>query len=350
MEERPGFFNENRHSATPSQKKPAYWTLLVGPAFLLGGAVMIVTSLYVLLDWGTTAEEDLTLAEGVATDIEVRQSRIRNDDRHYLYFTVAGYRTEYASYQRNFAALRRAVESGQPMQIWVSTKQETVFPRNGWVPLYKASIRGEPILTYAEVVAEKKAGPVGGPITILVLGCVGVVGGVYLIYVTIREIRRVGMAAALILEPVAPLSVVPTEPRPAKTVGPEADYWKRVTWMTVAMSVVVYSILPLLMLEPKVQARMVEVFGPAPLGYPVLLVVLVAGTLLYVPIPWFFWHSSRLALQVFDDRKNPGFVYLLTVGFYHPHLLRSQIISIAGVLYAISIAVAWFVYLTILGL
>ena len=37
--------------------------------------------------------------------------------------------------------------------MWVSTKQETLFPRNGWVPLYGLKRGDKVILTYKDVVS-----------------------------------------------------------------------------------------------------------------------------------------------------------------------------------------------------
>jgi hypothetical protein len=113
---------------------------------------------------GTTPEEDLTLVEGVAT--EVRTSSVSGSE--ILEFKVAGHQTEYASDRPKYEQVLVAVGSGQPVRVWISTRQETLFPRQGWVPLYKMSVGDQPVLEYAEVVGHKAEGAYAA----LVVGCV----------------------------------------------------------------------------------------------------------------------------------------------------------------------------------
>lgn len=116
---------------------------------------------------GTTPEEELTLVEGVPTDVELtRQTGQRGDTAYFLTFKVGEYFTEYSSLDPRFDDVLSAVRADVPLRVWVSTKQETVFPRRGRVPLYKLSTADKMVLTYPEVVG-RKANRTG---SILILG------------------------------------------------------------------------------------------------------------------------------------------------------------------------------------
>src|SRR5262249_2935961 len=86
----------------------------------------------------------------------------------YLKFTVGGFRTEYSSSRPRYLEVLAAVRSGQPVRAWVSTKQETLFPRKGWVRLYKLSTADGEVRDYDTGVADKA----GGSRPVLILGCV----------------------------------------------------------------------------------------------------------------------------------------------------------------------------------
>src|SRR6266540_2098866 len=85
-----------------------------------------------------------------------------------LKFTVGGFRTEYSSKRPRYEEILAAVRGGQPVQAWVSTKQETLFPRRGWVPLYKLRLDGKIVLDYDTTVAEKA----DRDRPLLILGCI----------------------------------------------------------------------------------------------------------------------------------------------------------------------------------
>jgi hypothetical protein len=119
--------------------------LLIG---LLGLGISVFSSFY-----GTTPEEDLTLVEGLPGDISLSEVTGRYGHKHdTLHFTIGGYRTEYGSDAPKFQDVLAVVDGKNPIQAWVSTKRETVFARDDWVPLYKLSEDGKPVLTYSDVV------------------------------------------------------------------------------------------------------------------------------------------------------------------------------------------------------
>jgi hypothetical protein len=108
--------------------------------------------------WGTTPEGELTLAEGVGKNVRQTTISSRYGETYVLHFTVGPYATEYASDRPEYEGVRAAVESGEPIRVWVSTKRETLFERQGWVPLYKVEHGGSLVLRYASVVDEHRKG------------------------------------------------------------------------------------------------------------------------------------------------------------------------------------------------
>src|SRR5262249_29384757 len=95
----------------------------------------------------------------------------------------------------------------------------------------------------------------------------------------------------------------------------------RLIMATAMVSVLIYLALVLVSFDSAVQDTYVKAFGECPLGMPNLLFVLALQTLLYLPMPWVFWHWMRVTFQAGQDDKLPfAFVYLLTVGDVHPDL------------------------------
>ena len=124
-------------------------------AMLLAGLSVLGIGLFAHL-YGTTAESELTLVEGVPVDVKVSEiPRRRGANARVLKFTVSGQPTQYSDDAPNFGAVLAAANGGVPVQLWVSTKQETVFPRSGWAPIYKLRVDGRQVLSYSEVVGRK---------------------------------------------------------------------------------------------------------------------------------------------------------------------------------------------------
>jgi hypothetical protein len=113
---------------------------------------------------------------------------------------------------------------------------------------------------------------------------------------------------------------------------------------TAFLSGLVYLCIVATTLDSGVQETSVKAFGERPAGMPNLLFIFGLQTLLYLPMPWVFWHSTRLTLQAVQDGGLASIGYLLTVARVHPHLRKSQMVCIAGVVYFIAVAVAWIIY------
>jgi hypothetical protein len=125
---------------------------------------------------------------------------------------------------------------------------------------------------------------------------------------------------------------------------------KRRMAATVAMSVLIYAIIVLTSLESAAQEIFIMAFGERPAGMPNLLFMLALQTLLYLPMPWVFWHGMRLAFQAHEDGRRYSVWYILTIGRRHTHLRQSQWVCIAGLMYFFVICAAWIIYAAALGI
>jgi hypothetical protein len=119
---------------------------------------------------------------------------------------------------------------------------------------------------------------------------------------------------------------------------------------TVFFSVMVYSIFVLVSLESGPREIAILAFGQQPLGIPNLFFVLALQTLLYLPVPWIFWHALKVAWQGKRDGKGFSIGYLFADSRYHPELWVSRWVCIGGLFYFIAICAAWIVYASILGI
>ena len=123
-------------------------------AFLVAGLVFLAAGEYGRR-YGTTPESELIVTTGVAGDATVTTVRGRyGQTTDFLWFTVNGHRVDYASDTKGYGRLMEAVKTGVPLTVGVSTKRETLFPRQGWVPIYSLSIGTEPLLTYHDTVTK----------------------------------------------------------------------------------------------------------------------------------------------------------------------------------------------------
>jgi hypothetical protein len=164
------------------------WLLSVA-ALLLGTAFLGLYAFERL--HGTTPENELTLVEGVPEDVALTEQAIRGRrPARFLKFTVGGYRTEYSEYRPRFEGVAEAVQSGRPLRVWVSTRRETLFPRAGWVPLYKMSVDEHNVLAYADVAGEQE----GGNHLFLIPAAILIAAGAWGGYHSLRRRPRKGIS------------------------------------------------------------------------------------------------------------------------------------------------------------
>jgi len=135
----------------------------------------------------------------------------------------------------------------------------------------------------------------------------------------------------------------PPKPNPDMTLN-------RLTIATAFISVLICVVFVLVSFDPAVQETFVAAFGERPAGVPNIIFVLALQALLFLPMPWVFWHGMRLAFQARDDGRGLGIVYLLTVGRSHPHLRTSVRVCIGGLVYFVVLCAAWIAYTAARGI
>jgi hypothetical protein len=135
------------------------------------------------------------------------------------------------------------------------------------------------------------------------------------------------------------------EPRPLQ----DTTVKRRIA-LTAIISVMIYLIIILVSCESAVRETFVKAFGERRAGLPNSVFMLDLQTLLYIPMPWVFWHASRLAMQALEDGRRPGVGYLLTVGRSHPHLRHSQNVCVGGLVYFVVVCAAWIIFAAARGI
>jgi hypothetical protein len=127
---------------------------------------------------GTTPEPELTVVQGVPYNVEWSEVTGRGGSRtRFLHFNVGEHRTTYSQSDPKFDDVAAAITSGHPVRAWVSTRQETIFPRQGWVPLYQLSLGQWQVLAYADTIArraEQSKSILTMAMVLLVSGAIGV--------------------------------------------------------------------------------------------------------------------------------------------------------------------------------
>lgn len=121
-----------------------------------------------------------------------------------------------------------------------------------------------------------------------------------------------------------------------------------------ALPALVYALFIAVPFFPDVQPVLVKAFGSRPLGQPVMLVVALAQAILLLPFVFALHHFMRIAEQAAKDGRGLGkvglLVYTMTVGQRHPHLRRSQVFSLIGLVYFVALCGAWIAYADMKGI
>jgi hypothetical protein len=114
------------------------------------------------------------------------------------------------------------------------------------------------------------------------------------------------------------------------------------------MPALIYALLVGTTFSPGVQPVLVKAFGAEPFGFPVAPVVAGAIVVLFLPFALALHHFMLIAERAAVDGRSLGTIGLLayaaSVGQRHPDLRRSQLISLAGVLYFVLACAAWILY------
>jgi hypothetical protein len=118
--------------------------------------------------------------------------------------------------------------------------------------------------------------------------------------------------------------------------------------MSYALAAVIYAVIIGTTFSPDVQPVLAKAFGSAPFGFPVVWVVAAAQAVLLFPFIFAVHHFMLIAEQAAADGHSVGKIglltYLASVGERHPHLRRSQIISLGGMIYFVLVCGLWIAY------
>jgi hypothetical protein len=126
------------------------WAFCIGVLLFGVGALCLYVHIRTI---GIAPESQLTLVEGVPSDAQLSTFHGRYGAKtDTLRFKVGGYLAVYSSDDPKFNDVLEVVKARDRVRAWVSTRRETLLPREGWVPLYKLSRGDEEILTYSDVV------------------------------------------------------------------------------------------------------------------------------------------------------------------------------------------------------
>lgn len=134
----------------------------------------------------------------------------------------------------------------------------------------------------------------------------------------------------------------------------------KVVLKTVIISVVIYAILVGIHFDPEVRATFVKAFGPKPFGLPVTVVVIIAESLLFLPMPWVFFHLMHVMTRMMRDRAERGSGAPISLSSFlleggrgwrrNSDLRRSYWIVLGGLLYFVLICAGWITFTAVRGI
>lgn len=125
-------------------------------------------------------------------------------------------------------------------------------------------------------------------------------------------------------------------------------------WAGRGMALLILLVLLGTNLDPEVAAVQRRAFGEAPFGAPLLVVVLIAQTILFLPYFWVFPHLMRIVFRATSDRASlskAGLAgYIMGVHRHHPELRRARAFALGGLAYFVVLCGAWIAYAAHLGI
>lgn len=153
-------------------------------------------------------------------------------------------------------------------------------------------------------------------------------------------------------EPAATIAS-PRESSNCPPVPPEiiADCDRKASWYGAVLSATIFvCFLVMILLEG--ESELVIAWGREPLGLPPRIFAASLFVLVFIPIPWFLYHLSRIARFAFlEGRLLTGtigiFVYISTVSLRAPHLANSVGACGKGAIYILCLIAAhwvWHIY------
>lgn len=290
-------------------------------AFLVVGLFFLCVAEFARRN-GTTPESELTVVTGRATDASA--SSFKGVD--YLRFTVQDQTVDYSSGMPGFDKVANAIRRGTPMTIGVSTKRETLFPRNGWVALYTLAIQGKPVLTYQDTIT---IGYRGSNAAFILAGVLLLISS-WGLWTCFRN-RNPNA------EPLTPAELATAWNDP-----------KKVRTAAIVLSVAIYGAVMFAMLHEDSMPTSIKVFGEKPLGLPLRVFIGVFFSVLMIPLPFAAWHGYRILFRHASEGGSLGQVAmvrsLFTATKIHPELKRSQVIVLAIITFYLALMFGWAFY------
>ena len=121
-----------------SPRRPPVWGWFAWIPFVAVGGFFV----HVYLRGPELPREDqLTLVQGVATNVVQSSHRARAGTIHGTTFFIGPHKTYYSTYEGNYAKFEAAVKRGRALSVWLDT-------RKGENHIYKLDVGGERLLTY----------------------------------------------------------------------------------------------------------------------------------------------------------------------------------------------------------
>lgn len=269
---------------------------------------------------GTTPEPELLVVTGAAS--QVKTSNVGGE--HYLWFTIEGQTVDYSSERTGFGKVVDAIRRGIPITIGVSTKRETLFPRNGWVALYTLSIGGEDLLTYHDTVTKSHRAS-NAP---FILAAVLLMTSIWGLSTCYRNRHAT---------PLTPVELVAAwnDPRRSRTAA-------------ILLSLVLYTGVMFAMLHDDSMPTSIKVFGELPLGLPLRVFLWLFFTILLIPLPFAACHGFRILFRHASEGGGLGQIRMIRALFTapsrHSELRRSQIIVISIIAFYLVLMFGWAIY------
>jgi hypothetical protein len=144
--------------------------------------------------FATTPEDELTIVDGVPTDVEYSTLQVTRRSRltHHVKFTIDGARIQYDSSRPHYEELIQALQSQEPIKAWIATERTSPFNLDQvrLMHLYKMEHRGQMILNYQEIVSldEEES------MALLICGTAITGGGVLALFSYYRARRKYQLA------------------------------------------------------------------------------------------------------------------------------------------------------------
>jgi hypothetical protein len=132
--------------------------------------------------------------------------------------------------------------------------------------------------------------------------------------------------------------------RAAQAVSPLAG----VEMSAAFISILIYAALLVAWFEFRDDASMDKVFGKRPLGLSGSTFVLLLMTLLYLPLPWGFWHLMRLSYAARAEGSAVDLGSFFSPGNPNSPLTRSRKICRGCLVYVFAVMALWIVYASVM--